>query len=266
MTEHKVSQHVLDKKRQNRRQIIWSVALAVIIVLAMTFYDLKFRDYTTHVAPDIEFHYVASDEEIAHIPDDYTSLTIWQGTLVPQNDGSVKVEGTPVTPINLPQRQIDLSLGLTSLPANAQSALVKTIGDIIHRWESKSNLVMDALIDTTHLNDVPVERLQNLIMSLHQEYHDEYRYTLVIDPLDPNNIVLSSDKPSRTKLMWFIHSLSIRVTPENAAAAIAAADTLGYRFSVVVPAGTDINTFEADAAAKAKYFTHFIRGATPTAP
>lgn len=265
MTQNKVSQHIIDKKRQNRRQIIWSLVLATLIVLAMTYYDVKFRTYTIHEAAAVEYHYLGSDADAQYVPDDYTSLTIWQGVLKPQADGSVTIEGAPVTPANFPQRQIDLNLALASLPANAQPALVKTIGDIIHSWEAKNNLVMDAIIDIRELDGTPVERLENLIADLHKTYNEQYRYTLAFDPLDRQDLLFSLSEAERAKLMKMAFQLAIRVTPENAAAAIAAADTLGYRFSVMVPPGTDIDTFETDAAAKAKYFSHFIRDVTPPA-
>lgn len=265
MTQNKVSQHILDKKRQNRRQIIWSVALATIIVLAMTYYDVKFRTYIIHEAAAVEYHYLGSDSDEQYVPDDYTSLTIWQGVLAPQTDGSVTIEGAPVTPANFPQRQIDLNFALASLPDNAQAALVKTIGDIIHSWEAKNNLVMDAVIDIRELNGTPVERLENLIADLHETYKGQYRYTLAFDPLDKEDLLFSLSVSEREKLMKTVFHLAIRVTSENAAAAIAAADTLGYRFSVMVPPGTDLDTFETDAVAKAKYFSHFIRDVTPPA-
>lgn len=266
MTDHKVSQHILDKRRSNRRQIIWSVALAVIIVLCMTYYDIKYSNYAIRVPPAISYHYVSSDADVAYIPDDYTSLTIWQGTLAPQPDGSVTIEGTPVTPANFPQRQVDISLGLTALPANAKAALVKTIGDTFKKWEAKNSLVMDAIIDTSALDDVSADTLDDLISTLHYEYSEQYRYTLAFDPLDPNDILVKLDAASRQKLMQKVIGLNISVTAENADAAIAATDKLGYRFSVIVPAGTDITSFASDAAAKAKHFTYFIRTITPPAP
>ncbi len=265
MTQNKVSQHILDKKRQNRRQIIWSAALATITVLAMTYYDVKLRTYTVQDMPVVEYHYLASDAQAGDIPDDYTSLTIWQGVLAPQPDGSVKIEGDPVTPTTFAQRQIDLSFKLASLPANAQLALVKTIGDTLHRWESKNNLVMDAMIDTADLDGTPVARLESLLADLHATYKGQYRYTLAFDPLDKDDLLVSLDDVARTQLLKTVYSLSIRVTPDTASAAIAAADTLGYRFSVMVPPGTDLTTFETDATAKAKHFSHFIRDVTPPA-
>jgi len=264
MSEHKVSQHILDKKRQNRRQIIWSVALAVMIVLGMTYYDLKIRDYTKQQAVvKIAYHYVSSDDDVVHLPDDYTSLTIWQGTLTPQPDGSVSIEGAAVTPVTFPQRQVDLSLGLAALPASAEPALVKAIGDAFKKWEAKNSLVMDATLDTSALDDVAVTTLDDLISKLHYEYSEQYRYTLAFDPLDQNDMLVKADKDALANLMKKIIGLTIRVTADNASDAIAAADTLGYRFSVIVPAGSDLDTFANEAAAKAKHFTHFIRDVTP---
>lgn len=266
MADTKVSQHILDKKRQNRRQIIWAVVLATVAVLGMTYYDVRFRDYTHKNIPDVAYHYVASDADIAFIPDDYTNLTIWQGNLVPQPNGNIDITGTPVTPVNLPQRQIDLGFRLVSLPAQAQAELVRTIGALFHAWENKNNLVMDATIDIRQLDTTPVSALDNLLTALHEAYKQEYRYTLIFDPLNKDDMLVKLDDSALEKLMTKVYHLTIRVTPDTAAAAIAAADKLRYRFSVMVPQGTDINTFENDAAAKAKYFSHFIRDVTPPAP
>lgn len=266
MTDHKVTQHVLEKKRQNRRQIIWSVALAAITVLCMTYYDLKFKSYAIGEVVDIEFHYVRNDADITRLPDDSSAVTVWQGTLTPQPNGNVIRQDAPVTPVNLPQRQINLSFGMASLPENAYPAMIKEIGASLRAWESKNNLVMDAELDTSALNDVPADALAAFMKQLHDAYSEQYRYTLVFDPLDSNDLVVRLDDTTRKSLMEnFTGGLGIRVTPDTATQAIAAADKLGYRFFVAIPAGTDINTFETDAAAKAKHFTHFIRDATPQA-
>lgn len=263
MPGNKVSQHILDKKQQNRRQIVWSVALATLAVAGMTYYDLKIRDYTPDSLPAVGYHYVGSDAAAKDIPDDNSSLTVWLGLLTPQPDGSTTAIGNPVTPASFPQRQVDLYFGLAVLSASDEPGLVAFIGQAFRAWESQGNLVMDALIDTSRLDDTPAATLKELLATLHSTHNEEYRYTLALDPLDSKDLLIRLSDDERKDLMKAVHGLNIRVTAENAAKAMAAADALGYPFSVAIPAGTDLSTFATDAAAKAKHFTHFIRDLAP---
>lgn len=263
MTDHKISQHILNKKRQNRRQLIWAISLATITVLAMTYYDVKVREYIPDDMPEVAYHYVSSDAEVKYIPNDSSGLTVWQGTLAPQADGSVNVVDAPVTPVNFAQRQTDLYLNVPSIPAKAVSAMAKTIEEDFKRWDKHGSMVMDGIFNVSKLHPSEFNNLMLLFDTIHISSDGLYRYTLAFDPLDKNDFFVQLDEPKRQELLKTVYSLNIRVTAENADKAMTAADTFGHPFSVLVPKGTNVTNFETDAAAKAKHFTHFIRDITP---
>ncbi len=251
------SPHVLNKRRQNRRQIFWTASLATLIVLGMTLYDLKFRDYSVNAQPETFYHAVNSDTAVASVPSDNSELTVWQGVLTPSAENK-----PPVTPTTFAQRQVDLLFGLDQLDEDNALALSEQISTAMHTWDAKGNLVMDALLDVSHLPASALPALERLMADFHAANKKAYRVSLRIDPLD-GHLFDGLDDTARADLLGRIYHLDIKVTPETADRAIAATDKLGHRFTVTVPAGTDLTQFAQEATGKAKYFRYFIRALPP---
>lgn len=256
-----VSKHVLDRKRANRRQIIWTVSLAVITVLAMTLYDLKYRTYKTYHAPAISTHYITSADQLGNLPDDYSSVTIYQGSV-----GDTPATPADIAPVNLPQRQVDLVFDIGTLGVDQQAAAIDEINAELNAWERQSNIVSDAILDTRTPPAMSPQELLGFITALRDSHKLEYRASVIVNPNDPANPVVAADAPTREALKKQVTALVLFATDDNIASDIAAMDALGFPYSIITPAGTNPDSYQSETLGKSKFYRGMMVSAGPAEP
>lgn len=254
-----VSQRHKDKKRQNRRQIAWTLSLATIIVLGMTWYDLKLRDYSyVHRGPGAP-HFLQASSNLAALPDDYSSLTIWQARLETAADGAVTVTRDGVTPQPFPQRQVDLVFEVPRLPdASVEAPLQAEIVKIVAEWEADNNMVTDLVLDVREMDAPPGRALLGFIQRLREKMDMGFRVSLLIDPLKSNGAIMHEDKDTRFDVLSALGGLYMYLPETAVAESFAAIETLESPYNVIIPDGRSESDAPDDTHGQYKYFQKFI--------
>lgn len=255
-----MSRH-LDKKKQNRRQILWTLSAVTITVLGMTVYDMRFREYGAAVpAPAIGDYYVAADSDLAALPDDYSGVTIFAGTL---QDGALAGASHPHR--NFAQRELSLAYRLPALTETDADAILPLLQKDVQLWENKSNTITDVVLDIRDAG-IPLGLLQEFSARLRKKLGYDYRLSYIIAPLDPADPMMTADAAGRAGVYKELIRIAATADAGNAVAVITAMDKLDFPFFVYAPAGTQPDHFAAETAAKAKYLRKIIPALSSAAP
>lgn len=253
-----ISQRADAKKRQNRRQIAWTFSIITIIVLAMTWYDLNVRDYSFVHRTITQDSYVVTEQDVTRLSDDYSGLTIWQGRLEAAEDGTVTSSEETLPPRAFAQRQVDVIIEIPRLPAAAVEAkLLDAIADKIKSWAAYNNLVAEVILDVREMQ-APPRALMGFSERLRTKLDLGYRITLLIDPANPADVVMGSDKEAQSDLLSAIGGIYFYLPAENAAHAFQQAETLGFPYKVIIPPGGSVDKAPPDVHGAYKYFGKFI--------
>jgi hypothetical protein len=257
-----ISVRATERKRRNRRQVVWALGCATVAVSLMTWYDIAIRDYSYINRAPSAGYYLTADAQAATLPDDYSGVTLWQGSLQPDPVTGVRRNGDFPSPVTFAQREVDLVVELPFLPTGdkAERAAIHTLTGIAKAWGAQNNMVSDLILDVRRM-EATGDQLLGFIEKLREAQALNYRVALLVDPLSSTGPISGETAAERYNLLSHLAGLFIFLPQDNALTAVETAEAYEYPYSLIVPEGVEINDALREATARAKYFRDFVYAA-----
>lgn len=246
-----------DIKARNRRQIFWTLLFVFVTVTCMTVYDLKWRNYDVVGTAETGFFYLSPDSDPATIPDDESTLYIWQGRLA-ATGGGVTVTDPGIAPRTFAQRELDLFFEITDIAPGQQQALVDKVKDIAKNWTRKNNMIVDIVFDIRHLKMDSATFLQ-FLGAWHYATQTDYHARLLVDPEAAAGPFNGADSGTRNAMLAQVAGTAIILDRTDDAGKMKAAENYGKSFIAFIPADADAKAFEKDTAQKMKYLAFYVK-------
>lgn len=225
----------MHRRHKKPYAVIFVVVLLLVIAGALRdMHKLNHPESEPKVA--LRYHFVDDAGDFARLPRDTSPLFMKIGNMEKQENGEYILKNNDITPITLPQREVNLIVSFTDLPGSI-NGFASALEQDINKWKRKNNKIVEIILDW-QTDNADTARLMATAKALRQYLKLDYWVGVTLQRrwLEQSAEAVAPFAEENTGVRSYVYSLSeAKKDSETLEQTISALDAFGIFYLLRLP-------------------------------